>query len=686
MSSHRRRISMALLTTIVATLLVSAPSQAADKDPDLAVTITTLKPSFLKAGSDVTVRGTITNNDDHPWRKVQAYLVIPTNPFTTRAQLDDAIANGAANSGTRVIETGAYDELGTLAPGRSVAFQVKVPHEQLGISGSAGVYPMGVQVLGTDTDGSRSNDAIAAATTFLPSIAPGQKPVPTTVVWPFLVPDYRAADGNYHDPLATLTSIGAGGQLRNLLDLAKSLPPRSSTVLLDPALLVGIDDIANKRLIAKKVELTDLQASQAERFLQELLAYVRSQNVWILGFDRPDVLALTDNPDLRRGLTAAVDTATRSALTTYQLTGRRVTWPTKNGATAGLLRAERRDGETPLIVTPSSVPGWERRLGSIVSYESASGPIPLLVNDVIANVPGGSSVVSLRQRILSDAALAGLQRALDPTSRADAVTMVDPTWNPGPRPTTGGLASVFSSPFTSGSTLDDVLTRQVSKYSGRVPAKSTARTVSRAQLQAASDLSKAGDALTSIVTDDDQSVDATYSREVAGLLGVRWRSDPPLGISVANNLASRAVAEMAKIKIEGPPSVTLSSSSGGFPLTIINETSYDLRVGIDLDSSNPALDVPSVKPVNIAAGERQTLTVNIDLGQQSTTQLTAKLVSSGGAVIAESKAFNVRSSQIGVVLWVAIGLAGVLVLVALFRRFHRRRTGSSTTERLADDD
>ncbi len=49
--------------------------------------------------------------------------------------------------------------------------------------------------------------------------------------------------------------------------------------------------------------------------------------------------------------------------------------------------------------------------------------------------------------------------------------------------------------------------------------------------------------------------------------------------------------------------------------------------------------------------------------------------------------FNVRSSKIGAVLWVAIGLAGAFVLVAMFRRFHRRRTGtSSTIERRGDDD
>ena len=57
--------------------------------------------------------------------------------------------------------------------------------------------------------------------------------------------------------------------------------------------------------------------------------------------------------------------------------------------------------------------------------------MPLLVTDVLdAGVPGQDSVVTLRQRILSEAALATLQREIDPKSRADAITMVDPRWNP----------------------------------------------------------------------------------------------------------------------------------------------------------------------------------------------------------------------------------------------------------------
>ncbi len=675
---------MALLATIISVALLGAPAHA-DDDPDLTVTITTLTPSWLKAGSDVTMRGTITNNDDHTWDEVQAYLVIPANPFTTRTQVDEAIAIGNSYTGNRVVETDAFDELGDLEAGQTKSFEVKVPYEQLGISGGAGVYPVGVQMLGTDSDGTRSNEAIARATTFLPRVAPGQKSVPTTVVWPFLMQDYRRGDGNYNNPLRTLDTIGQAGQLRNLLDLAATLPARSATVVIDPALLVGIDDIANDRNIAKDVTLTDSQMTTAATFLADLLAYIRSQNLWILDFDRPDALALVRNPELRDALDEAVDTATRSTLTTYQLIGRRVTWPAETGVTANLLAGERADGETPLIVNTAAVPGWERRLGSIVSYPSSEGPVPLLVNDLIAPVPGRPSVVGLRQRILSDAALAGLQRAVDPTSRADAVTIVDPTWNPGPAAGPRALAGVFDSPFAAASTLDDLLAQSVSKYSGKVPATTTTRSVSRDQVRAAAELASAANALTSVVTGD-QGLGDSYARQIAGVLGVRWRLNPELGVSAANEQASRAARQLTKVQVEGPPSVTLSSASGGFPLTIINDTAYGIKVGVALDSSNPALNIPPVKPVDIAAGERHTLTVNIDLGGQRTTQLTARLTSPDGSDLGSTAVFNVRSSKIGAVLWVAIGLAGALVVVALFRRFHRRRSPIKTFERPVDDD
>lgn len=690
MSSRRRRASLGLLAAILVALLApgltAVPARAAgSSSPHLTVSIDNLSPSRLRGGATVTMTGTVTNRDEHAWTKVQAYLVIPGSPFTTRAQISEAINNGAAYTGTRVIDQGLFDDMGDLAPGQTLSFRVKVPYDKLGISGAQGVYPVGVQILGTDADGKRSPDAIARATTFLPLISSGQKAVPASVLWPFLMPDYRTADGNYRDPQATLADISTGGQLRNLLDLAMSVPRRSSTALIDPALLVGVDDLVHKRHLPKSFEITDPQVAEAHAFLKDLLSFSRTGSCWVLGFDRPDVLALAANPDLRRPLSSAIDDATEAALTKFQLSGRRVSWPTKDGVTASLLSTVRGDGDNPVILTSSALPGWQRRQGSIVRYTTSGGPVPLLVTDSLdVGVPGEASVVTLRQRILSEAALAVLQRAIDPNSRADAVTMVDPIWDPGTNSSNANLGSAFDASFVSGSSLEDLLTTSLATYEGKVPVAAKANTLTRTQLEAASDLLIAGTTLTSIMPTT-AGADAGYARDAAEVLGVRWRQHSQTGVTIARSRARAAGAELSKIKIAAPPSVTLSSSSGAFPLTITNDTKQAIRIGVTLDASNPALTIPRVKPVDIAAGERHTVTVKIDLHEQNTTFLTASLISGNGEPIGVPAVFKVRSSKVGAVLWVAMGLTGALVLVALFRRFRRRRS-RIVSERLADDD
>ena len=663
-----------------------APAHAADQDPDLSVSIQSLSPTRLRPGSDVTMTGVVTNHNDHAWAKVQAYLVIPTVPFTTRGQVEDAIDNGNAYTGARVIEPGTFDDMGDLAPNESRRFSIKVSYERLGVSGAEGVYPVGVQILGTDTAGQRSTDAIARATTFLPLVSSGHKRVPASIIWPFLMPDRRDYGGDYAAAPKLLTSVSPGGQLRNLLDLATDTDGSASTPLIDPALLVGVNDLATGRRLPDGVELTTQQKAEARQFLDDLLTFARSQGCWILGFDRPDLLALSQNADLAGPLKAAINRATNSTLTTFQLFGRKASWPSARGVTAKLLREQRGSGDSPVIVASDALPGWDRRQGSVVQYTTPSGPMPLLVTDALdAGVPGQDSVVTLRQRILSEAALATLQRAIDPKSRADAVTMVDPRWNPGTEWDEARLASAFDAPFTTATSLESILTRPLTTYSGKVAAAKD-RPISRAQLEAAAAIVARGAALSSVISQS-EAVDDALAQDVASVLGIRWRTSAGAGTAIADKLARDAGAELRKITINAPPSVTLSSSKGGFPITIRNGTDEAIRVGVSLDSSNPALRVPDVKPVDIGAGERRTLTVDIDLGRQNTTSLTARLKSTDGEPIGQPAEFNVRSSKIGVVLWAAMGLAALLVLAALVRRFSRRRTRTRVaSERLADDD
>jgi hypothetical protein len=686
-SSPRRTILVALLVTILGSLLVpAAPVAAADEDPDLRVSIRTVDPSQLSPGADVTLTGTVTNRDDHAWTAVQAYFVIPPTPFTTREQIDEAIDNGDAYTGSRVVDAGTFDEIGDLAPGQTTRFRITVPYGQLGISGAEGVYPVGVQILATDDDGTRSQDAVGRATSFLPLITSTPEPVPTSVVWPFLMPDHRGADGSYADPEAFLASISTGGQLRNLLDLAAGTTATAATLVVDPALLVGVDDLAGGRRLPEGLEVTDAQRAEAARFRDDLLTLARTRASWILGFDRPDDLALSQNPDLRAPLAEAVDLATKAALTTFQLSGRRVSWPTRAGVSRDLLADLRQGGDRPVIVTPAAVPDWEPRLGSVVQYETDDGPVPLLVEDLRAGgTPGVESVATLRQRLLSESALAVLERTNDPDSRADSVVMVDPVWDPGTRWATGRLSDAFASPFTRPADLESTLRGGTAEYDGEVPVSARARPLSRAQLEAATSIVTSGRMLSSITSSSDD-LDTALARSIAGVLGVRWRLDRSTGYEIAMAREQTTSAELDKISVEGPPSVTLSSSKGGFPLTIRNETDETIDIGVGLESSNPALTIPPVDPVEVAAGESRTLTVQVDLGTQRTTYMTARLLTGDGQTIGSTTTFKVRSSSIGVVLWVAMGLAGLFVLAALARRFHRRRRTRAASALSADDD
>ncbi|MGZ8725700.1 MAG: DUF6049 family protein [Aeromicrobium sp.] len=680
MSTHGHRLLPALLAMVLTLAgLAWFPAAAATIKPQLSVRIDALSPSEFKPGSTVTMSGTVTNNNKVGWTNLQAYLVIARSPFTSRSQLDDAISSSTAYTGERVFDLKSIDIMGDLAPGQSRKFRVKVPYKLLGISGADGVYPVGVQILGTDADGNRSSDAIARATTFLPMLsAKPDKKVPASIGWPFLTTDYRGKDGKYVNTPKLLATVSPGGQLRNLLDLATSTSASGdrSTVIIDPALLVAVDDLAHRRNLRKSVQITGEQADIAAEFLDALLKLARSGSCWIVGYDRPDVLALAQNKDLSGPLMDAVGASTSAALDTYGITGRRAAWPATPGVTPAMLSLLRGPGDQPVIVSAKDTSGWSRRDGSLVQYQTEEGPVPLLVDDVIdEKVPGEASVVTLRQRIMSESALAVMLRAIDPNTKADAVDVVDPTWDPGTDWPAGKLPEAFESPWIAGASLDTMLTRPLGAFDGKFHTPARGAPLTRAQVSAAARISTEAELLGSILADG-TGTQLRFDQDTASVVSVRWRQDRGIGLSIARSTASRAEKELARITIEGPQTVTLSSSSGKFPLTVSNNTGDPVGVGVRLKSSNPALTIPDVKPTTIDAGEHHTLTVMVDVGEQGSASVAAQLISPDGKPFGSPAVFNVRSSAVGAVLWVAIGLAAALVVVALVRRFAQRRGGS----------
>ena len=659
------------MATLLLLVIPPVSPAVAQDEPDLDVRINDLTPSNLEDRSAVTMSGTVTNNDDHAWTDAQAYLVIPATPFTTRKQIDDAIDTGNAYTGERVVDLKSIDELGDLRPGGTTRFEVRVPYSRLGISGADGVYPVGVQILGTDVDGTRGTTAIGRATTFLPLVSDSTPETASAgLVWPFVMPDRRKPDGDYANPQALIALVSSGGRLRNQLTTAAAVRARASTVIVDPALLVGLDDLSRGRHLPDGVSMSERERESAKRFLDDLVGLARRDACWVLDFDRPDLLGITQSPSAGQ-LTQVVERATATTLARFQLTGRGVSWPTSTGVTAPLLSAVRGTGEQPVLVTSDALPGWERRDGSLVQYTARSGPMPLLVNDSLdTGVPGQATTVTLRQRMLSEAALASLQSGVDPDSRADAVAIIDPSWDPGEFGS-APLDEVFDAPFVDGVSLEDLMNEQLAQYDGTVPRTAEATPISADQIDAAADAARTSD-LIGRITPDSADVEAGHARDIAQVLGVRWRELRSEGLAAARAAERRANRDLARISIAGPDAVTLSSSEGSFPITISNNTDHPVRVGVQIGSSNPSLSVPDSDSVDIAAGERHTVTVAVNMSQQSSATLTAVMVTPGGDSFGDPAVFNVRSSRVGVALWVAIGVAAAFVVIALARRFRRQ--------------
>lgn len=682
------RAWLTALVVAVSLLVVGPTPTATASEGSLAVRIDGLTPSRLSADATIRMSGIIRNTGDAPWKAVQAYLVIPRTPFQSREQIETAIEDGQSYTGERVIDAGSFAELGDLAPGAWRRFEITVPVSRLGLTGPGGVYPVGVQVLATDDEGERSNDAVARATTFLPWVEDPDEAIPAGLVWPF-TPSWR--DG---DDLAQVALSAESGQLRNYLDAAVATPRAGRTVILDPSMLDELTRLSDADNLPEGVEISPARAAAVARWLADLRELTLDSTTWIVSYARPDELALSRYPENAEVLWNRVDDATSDALVDHALSGPRASWPTIAGTTLAMLEDIRSRGDGPTLVSRQSVPDWEPRLGSVVNLETVNGPLPLLVNGTLPDIPGAETAVTLRQRILTDAALGALSSDSDSGSRADALTIVDPSWNPGTRGGSVVAAAITtrgSGGLTRPTTASDLVRAAPLTYSGTVVEKVDTASLTASLLDRIAALSQLAQRHDELVIE----AESDHDRDIAALLSVRWRSDLAALSTEVERQTSAIESEIAGIAIDSPSTITLSSSRGGFPLTISNETDHTVRVGLDLIADNPSLELDDVAPVEIDAGERHTVTVEVDLEDQTSSTVTAQLTTDEGSAFGEPAVFNIRSSNVGLIVWMTMAAAGVLVIATWARRFlgRRRRRGAgdevpagATDPSLEDDD
>jgi hypothetical protein len=286
--------------------------------------------------------------------------------------------------------------------------------------------------------------------------------------------------------------------------------------------------------------------------------------------------------------------------------------------------------------------------------------------------------LAVRQRILSEAAL----HALSPDRDQPLVVSTPQLWDPGndwrqadffgglgvPWLQGVGLPSSASGP--PGAKRDD----QALVY----PEAQRKAEIPFANLLATRELIATGNAFAGLLTLND-TVDEFLAKSgmLASSTRVRRHPNAALERTRATTLGIRK--QMKKVTIDGPSFVTMSSGEGPIGVTVINKLSEPVTVGIKSSTNGEGLAIHSPDPVKIGPGERTSVRLRATSEDVGVHSVTLVPTNSDGVALGSRTRFNVRSSQVGMVIWVIMGIgAAVLVIAAGTRIVKRIRVRKAT--------
>ncbi|HEU5045419.1 MAG TPA: DUF6049 family protein [Nocardioidaceae bacterium] len=725
-----RRLAACLLTgllTVLAAGLLPPQAQTAAAAEDtssapLQVTIGSLAPSTIPRHGRITVTGRITNRSDMTWTNLQAYLFTSSTPMRTAEELDAAAhTDPTAEVGARLYKPGLYDDVGDLNPGQSTNYVLSVPRRALQITGEPGVYWVGVHVLGGNVDG-RDGIADGRARTFMPLMSPRGPDTSLSLVVPIQGPVERLSDGSLARATAWKRRFGTDGRLGRLLSLCATAN-QPFTWVVDPAVLDAASAIARGNPPIAIAPPRDIGSSSAPspspspspsespsgtpsgspgQGSAQLNPAQQAASDWVRGFqaqatgravlampygnlDVASVMRHQDEPLYRRAVALSTDTLQKLGIASSPAVSPprgflpQVAVHQLSSATTVLLSDRAVPGAATPVLAGGAPQGLAAGAGSAVPPRGARPSIVLIDSTASSGGPGPTprfDALAIRQRIVSEAAV----HALSPDRTQPLVVSTPDLWNPGADWRTSNFFAGLDLSWLHHVDMPTVLAG-AGNPAGQVPTADKlvyprvrrAAELPQANLQATRELVRTGQVLAGLLADND-SVDTVLAKSGMLASSVRVRSHPKVAQEHAIGAARRVRTLMQRVRIDGPSFVTMSSQEGTFAVTLVNGLRQPITVGVEADTGSPDLSISAPDPVTLAAGQRASVRLHAtarDIGVHSVRLLPTN---ANGVPVAAGTRFSVRSSQVGLVIWIIMGVgAGVLLIASAIRIVRRVR-------------
>jgi hypothetical protein len=148
---------------------------------------------------------------------------------------------------------------------------------------------------------------------------------------------------------------------------------------------------------------------------------------------------------------------------------------------------------------------------------------------------------------------------------------------------------------------------------------------------------------------------------------VSARPTPRLAASQVLALDATTRVQMERVQVTGTDFVTLSGGSGSLTVTLVNGLKQPITVGLRARTDSARVEVATPDPISMQPGERTTLRLQVTSGV-GVHDVTIFPVTTAGEATGTPLTFNLRTSQVGRLIWYILAAGGTLLVVMIIRR------------------
>jgi hypothetical protein len=177
--------------------------------------------------------------------------------------------------------------------------------------------------------------------------------------------------------------------------------------------------------------------------------------------------------------------------------------------------------------------------------------------------------------------------------------------------------------------------------------------------------------LEELLTENDV-IDEAVTRQALTALSVWGRRRPGLAVGRAQDALDVVQGWLDQVSVRSPALVTMSSETGTFNVTVVNGLEEPVTVGLEATALGGGLALRAPGAIQLPPRGRGAMAIDAASDEIGVHQVTLQPVSEAGSDVGQPTTLSIRSSRVGLILWVVMAVGGGVLFVAIVLRIWRR--------------